>query len=89
MSKNSPPQNTSTQVKKRKLSFNEQRELDSMESNIHKAEKRLAELTQESSDPEVVSNAIKLSQISAEMAEVQAKVDMLYKRWEELEQTVS
>jgi ATP-binding cassette subfamily F protein uup len=71
--------------KKRKLSYNEQREYDSMEKNIHEAEARLAVLTEESARPENLSNAPKLAELSAEMGELQTKIDRLYARWSELE----
>lgn len=71
--------------KKRKLSFNEQREWDSMESNIKKIEEQLGALTRESQAPEILSNAVKLTKISQEIADLQAKLDGLYARWAELE----
>jgi ATP-binding cassette subfamily F protein uup len=71
----------SAQKKKRKLSYNEQRELDSMEKNIQEAEARLATLTEESSKPENLSNAPKLAEIFKEIGETQARIDHLYSRW--------
>ena len=71
--------------KKRKLSYNDQREFDSMESNIHTAEARLKALEAESLLKENLSNSKKLGEISKEMKEVQARIDYLYIRWEELE----
>lgn len=71
--------------KKKKLSFKEQRELDSMESNIHAAEEKLAQLTAESLLPNHVSNASLLADLAKQMAETQAEIDRLYLRWSELE----
>ena len=70
--------------KKRKLSFNEQRELDSMETNIHQAEERLKRLTEESERSDVCTNSIKMMEISKKMSEAQEEIDRLYRRWEEL-----
>jgi ATP-binding cassette subfamily F protein uup len=68
----------------KKLSFKEQRELDSMEENIQKAEERLAALEAESARPELATNSIKLAEITRALSEAQAEVDRLYARWSEL-----
>src|SRR5262249_3997833 len=72
-------------AKKKKLSFKDQRELDSMESTIQTAETHLAKLTSESELPENASNSVVLARLSREMAEAQAEVERLYARWAELE----
>ena len=72
-------------AKKRKLSFNEQRELDSMESDICKAEELLARLGSESVLPENTCNAALLAELTEQMAAAQAEVERLYRRWSELE----
>lgn len=77
--------NSQANKKSKKLSYGEQRELDSMEKTIHEAEAKLAELMEASAQPEVASNAVKLAQLTQEMSECQAKVDQLYARWSELE----
>lgn len=69
---------------KRKLSYKEQRELDSMEETIQKAEAELASLAAESSNPSLVSNSSRLTEISKSMAKAQAEIDRLYARWNEL-----
>ncbi len=71
--------------KKRKLSFKEQREWDSMEENINDLEKELSLLTFESLKPENLSDASQLTKITVRMAELQATLDKLYNRWAELE----
>lgn len=73
------------QKKKGKLSYNEQREFDGMESKIHETEERLTRLTQQSENPEIAHNSIELGRISKEMAELQNQIDTLYSRWSELE----
>ena len=71
-------------AKKKKLGFNEQRELDSMEPTIHKLEADLMKLTTESGSPEYITNAKKLAEIGSKMGEIQKEIDKLYARWSEL-----
>ncbi len=70
--------------KPKKLSFKEQREFDGMEAAIAKAEAKLEELETESAQPALQLNSIRLTEISKLMAQTQAEIDRLYKRWEEL-----
>jgi len=72
-------------VRKRKLSYKEQREFDWMEAAIHAAEQKLSELAQESERPENLSNAVLLARLGQDMAHAQAEIDRLYARWAELE----
>lgn len=72
-------------VKKRKLSFNEQHELDTMEANIQAAEQRLAILQTEASNPANLAKATKLQEIFAEITQLQSKIEKLYARWAQLE----
>jgi ATP-binding cassette subfamily F protein uup len=71
--------------RKRKLSYHEERELQSMEKNIQDAEAALEKLQAEAQSPAHASNAAKLTELYAAVAEAQAKVDALYARWAELE----
>jgi ATP-binding cassette subfamily F protein uup len=71
-------------TKKRKLSFKEQRELDSMESTIEELEKQLMILAHESGLPEHSSNAKKLLELTQAMSKNQKEIDRLYARWAEL-----
>ncbi len=75
---------TDAPEKKKKLTYNDQRDLDNMEANIQKAEALLEKLTTESQDSKVVSNPKKMQELSEQMAKAQTEVDRLYKRWEEL-----
>ncbi len=70
--------------KKLKLSFNEQKELSTMESTIHKLEAELAKLSAESALIEHASNAKKLNELAKAMADHHTKIDHLYHRWDEL-----
>lgn len=76
---------SSSKGKKRKLSFNEQRELDGMEANIHRNEEKLKTLSEESEDPALTTNAKRLTELSKAMAELQDEISRLYARWAELE----
>jgi ATP-binding cassette subfamily F protein uup len=71
--------------KRKKLSYKDQRELDSMESVIHDKEKRLAQLTEQSLLPENASRATQLLEITREMESLHHEIDQLYARWVELE----
>ena len=73
-------------VKKKKLSFKDQRELDGMDDAIQKAEQRLNQLVRESELPENISNASTLARLTQDLAQAQAEVERLYERWAELEQ---
>ncbi len=72
-------------AKKKKLSYKDQRDLDTMEERIAAAEARLAKATAESLLPENSSNAVTLARLSKEMADAQEELDNLYVRWGELE----
>lgn len=71
-------------VKKQKLSFKEQFELDNMEKTIHDAEEKLEKLNAESSKPENASNAGLLTELSHQMMDLQSEINRLYARWTEL-----
>jgi ATP-binding cassette subfamily F protein uup len=71
--------------KKRKLNFNEVRELAGMEKTILKIEERLKSLQGESQLPTNQSNAKKLAELYQQMGDAQAEIDRLYVRWAELE----
>jgi ATP-binding cassette subfamily F protein uup len=71
-------------TKKKKLSYKDQRDLDTIEERIAEAETKLAQLTEASADPKISANAIELARISKELAQAQSQVDGLYQRWQEL-----
>jgi ATP-binding cassette subfamily F protein uup len=70
---------------RKKLSFKEQRDFDTIESRIAAAEEKLKSLEAECALPEVVSDAERLVVLAREMASTRAEVDRLYARWAELE----
>jgi ABC transport system ATP-binding/permease protein len=71
---------------KKKLSYKEQRELDTMEERIAEAEKTLQEKHDLLLDPAVMSVGVKLRSVSLELESAQKAIDALYARWMELEQ---
>jgi ABC transport system ATP-binding/permease protein len=71
--------------KKKKMSYHEVRELGMMEEKIQSAEKKLAELQNEVTQPEIQSNSKRLTELYQQIAESQERVDLLYSRWSELE----
>jgi len=70
---------------KKKLSYNETRELSLIESKIQEAEENLARLENESTLPANQSNAKKLSELCHQIALSQDTIEKLYARWAELE----
>ena len=82
-----PASVTSTRVasNKKKLSYKEQRELDSMEERIAEAEKALQTKHDLLLDPQVMNDAARLRQLSLEFEADQKTIDELYARWAELE----
>ena len=70
---------------KKKLSYLEAREYDSIEQRVADAEHALQGKREQLEDPTIASDGPRLIAAQAEMEEAQAKVDALYARWTELE----
>jgi ATP-binding cassette subfamily F protein uup len=77
-----------TGVAKKKLSYKEARELETIEQRIADAEKELQARHDALLDPAVTSDAIRLRTISIEMESAQKTIEALYARWAELEEKV-
>jgi ABC transport system ATP-binding/permease protein len=77
---------TVTAPTKKKLSYKEARELATIEQRIADAEKELQERHDALLDPAVMSDGVRLREISLEMDESQKRIDGLYARWTELEE---
>ena len=84
-----PPRNSAISAKPakpRKLSFNEARELESMESQIQKCEEEIGELEALFLDPDFNrKHGPRTAEINAEIAAAKARLGELFARWEELE----
>ncbi len=70
---------------KKKLSYMEQREWDSIEERILEAEASLEQYQSALQDPQVASDGEQLQRTYEQMQTAQARVDELYERWAELE----
>jgi ABC transport system ATP-binding/permease protein len=81
-SKSSPPT-------KKKLSYKEARELETIEQRIADAEKELQAKHDVMLDPAVMSDGARLHAVSLEMDAAQKRIDQLYSRWAELEQKMN
>ena len=71
---------------KKKLSYNETRELEKMEENISAAEEDLEAKRVAMEDPAIVSDGPRLHAAALELEQAQQRVEHLYTRWAELEQ---
>jgi ATP-binding cassette subfamily F protein uup len=71
---------------KKKLSYKEARELETIEGRIAEAEKALQVKHDSLLDPEVMKDGSRLHAVSLEMDAAQKTIDALYARWAELEQ---
>jgi ATP-binding cassette subfamily F protein uup len=70
---------------KKKLTWNEQRELEQMEEKILAAEESLHAHQKQMEDPTVLADHVKLREVCTKIDEAQTLVQMLYERWQELE----
>jgi ABC transport system ATP-binding/permease protein len=70
---------------KKKLTYNEQRELAGMEKAIEVAETLVGELQAQMGDPKVLGDPRRMQQVCTDLAAAEAKVAGLYARWQELE----
>ncbi|MGD0568745.1 MAG: ABC-F family ATP-binding cassette domain-containing protein [Candidatus Sulfotelmatobacter sp.] len=70
---------------KKKLSYLEAREYETIEQRVAEAEQMLQAKRAQLEDPVIVSDGPRLMTAHAEMEEAQEKVDVLYSRWAELE----
>ncbi len=71
--------------RKRRVGFNEQRELTGMEGRIQVVEAERDALRAESEHPAHASDAPKLVAVLAALEEKQAEIDRLYARWSDLQ----
>ncbi len=90
--KTQPPQvaaETPRALGKKKLSYLENRDFETIEERIIQAEQALAEKRASLEDPEVIRDRSRLQQAMSEIDAAQSSVDALYLRWSELEAKLS
>jgi len=71
---------------KKKLTFKETRELETIEQRIADAERELQARHDSLLDPAVMNDGARLRAVSLEMEAAQKTIDQLYARWAELEE---
>jgi ATP-binding cassette subfamily F protein uup len=73
--------------KPKKLSYKDQRELDTLPQRIEVLENAVAELQQALADPELYkSGAERMAQLNSDLADREAELSEAYERWEALEE---
>ena len=77
---------SNSSLTKKKLSYKEARELETIEQRIADAEKELQTKHDVLQDPAIMSDGSRLRAASLEMDAAQKTIDHLYARWAELEQ---
>jgi ATP-binding cassette subfamily F protein uup len=76
---------SSSSAPRRKLSYKDQRDFDTIQDRIAQAEARLAALETEQARPELASNAGRLVELIAQVESAKAEIEALYARWSELD----
>ena len=79
------PAGTAASKTKKKLSYLEARELDSIEDRIAAAERSLMETRRMVEDPAVATDAARLEEALLAQEQAQSAMDALYARWAELD----
>jgi ATP-binding cassette subfamily F protein uup len=80
-----PEPKPSSPPAKKRLTWNEQRELEGMESAILAAETRVEALQATVSDPAVLADHVRSREAFEQLAQAQHEVERLYARWAELD----
>ena len=83
------PFGTATPTKKKKLPWNEQKELDGMEAAIAAAELEVVRHEAHTVDPSIQSDHLKLHAAYDQLGAAQREIERLYARWTELEAKLS
>jgi ABC transport system ATP-binding/permease protein len=81
----SKPTNTRSEPPAKKLTYKEQKELESMEQNILQAEKEIEACQQKLDDPNIHSSPEKSLEAYHQLGEAQKKYEALFERWQSLE----
>ncbi len=85
----SPPKSkekkVSSPVSKAKLSYQEKKEYEQIESKILKEEEEVKKLNHQLEIPEIAQDAERLKELCTQIGLVEARIEQLYLRWDELE----
>ena len=73
------------QTKKKKRSYNEEREYAALPEKIEKLEAEISERQTELSKPEVFTNAARIVELQKEISDREAELEKAYERYEELD----
>ena len=77
---------TPTQNARKKLSYKEQRELDTLPQTIEKLEQKLASLHQQLADPTLYQQgADKMVELQNQATETEQELEQAFERWAELD----
>jgi ATP-binding cassette subfamily F protein uup len=71
--------------KKKKLSYKDQRDWDSLEGRILAAEEKLSGLERECTKSEVATDAARLMELGEQIVGTRHEIETLYARWAEIE----
>ncbi|CAN5375246.1 ATP-binding cassette domain-containing protein [soil metagenome] len=80
-----PVRTATAAVGKKRLTWNEQRELEGMEDSIHRAEAEVEALQAAVADPDVLADHRRSHEAFDKLASAQHEVERLYARWAELD----
>lgn len=81
-----PTSQPTASSRKSRLSWKEQKELETMEASIHSAEAEHARLQALSEDSNVLADHVKSREVFEKLGAAQIEVERLYARWAELEE---
>jgi ATP-binding cassette subfamily F protein uup len=81
----SAPASAAAPAKKKKRSYNEEREYAALPEKIEKLEAEIAERQTELSKPEVFTNAARIVELQKEISDREAELEKAYERYEELD----
>ena len=80
-----PSESANAKKPSKKLSYKLQRELDTIEETIQRAEADVARLEAEAADPGVIADHVRHTEVCSELGEAHTRVQQLYDRWAELD----
>jgi len=69
----------------KRMNYQERRELEGMEAKIAECEQSIAEREAQLMDPAIMSDYVRLAEVSEQLRAAQAELESLFARWEELD----